>query len=113
MNTQITQIIKEFALAHRAAEDNPKLLIEDSVKHTDLCVARMDRIEVADEALFALEGQAELPQPVLDFFAAEADRGCYHCWLSSRHSNQHPECQAKINRWFATRDALIVYGEQL
>lgn len=110
MNIKAT--IKEFALASRAVENNTTLLIE-SHKNTDLCVARMDRLHLAEEALEDIEEESDLPQPALDYFAADADKGCDRCWLSSRRSSQHGNCIKKIDRWFAARETLIRFGEQL
>ena len=113
MLTHIKNIVKEFALAHIDAKDNPKLLCEDYARYRDLCIARMKRIKIADDALFGLKDEADLPKLVLNFFEASDDRGCNHCWLSTSPKDQHSECNVKIKRWFKTRDDLISYGETL
>lgn len=115
--------IIEFAQAHQAAEDNPKLLIKDSTKYSDLCVARMNRTLAADAKLFdclALYVNEQVhstskkpPIELLTFWSAEADKGCTGCWISSNTSGKHPECEEKIRLWFKAQKALVVYGLSL
>lgn len=117
-------IIVEFALAHKDAEQNPQAMIDNPSKEvSDACVKRMERVSFADARLYDLSHDMLLlfafgrgvtagqPKELLNYLAYHADRGCTKCWLSS--GRQHDECRVKIKRWFEGRDALIAYGLKL
>lgn len=106
-------IIKEYAVAHLAADDNPKLLIKNPVKYTLLCNARMFRIALIDEAILNIGEREDAPIELKNFLIAEADKGCPSCWISSKKNNNHADCQKKIDRWFETRQKLIELGKSL
>jgi hypothetical protein len=106
------EIIAEFAAAHDAAKDNPALLIKDSGKYTSICVERMKRVELADQALFTISNWPDLPVEAKKFFQAHEDRGCSSCRYAACGAI-HPECDTKIKRWFQARDALVEYGLKL
>lgn len=115
---EINDIVKEYALAHLDAHDNPKKLLaarsaEACRKVSDECAERMRRCAAADKALLNLRGEKDLPGPVQNFLDADADRGCSGCWLSSAVPTPHHECHNKIRRWFFSRTRLIEYGTQL
>jgi hypothetical protein len=64
----------------------------------------MARFRNAEQALVALAGRADLPEPLAAFIAAAADNGCRRCWLSSDKSKSHWKCRAKIRRYFDAQD---------
>ena len=111
----VSTIIKIWAQSVTLVGDNAELLTQ--TRHdpliSELCSARMEVLSVAEALLATLNGQQNLPEPLVAFFAADADKGCNHCWLSSRMPKEHPECWEKINRWFDTRTALQIYGSSL
>lgn len=109
-SNMVNDVIREFAIAHTEAEDNPRLLLLDYSANEPLCAERMKRCKKADEALFALVGNPSLPQQAKDYLAAENDSACSSCRLSSKRVVDHPECEAKMKRWWETRTALIAYG---
>lgn len=111
---ETAEIIRIYAQSHDLAEPNAGLMC----RHTDalvtkLCAARMQVVGAADALLESCRGRADLPQELVDFFAAEDDQGCPSCWLSSRYPKEHPECAQKIDRYFATRERLMVFGRAL
>jgi hypothetical protein len=69
-------------------------------------MAKLDKYE---KELFALGGMDVERPALLDMWIeAEKDKGCDHCWLSSR-GPAHPDCDQKIRRWFACREALSAW----
>jgi len=109
----MNEIIKEYALAHIAAEPNAELMVSNpDAKTVDECAERMKRVGKADKAILTISGD-NLPKPLIDFLNANLDKGCNHCWISSRREKCHEECQVKIERWFECRKKLIEYGKNL
>ena len=114
MTTKINDIVSEYAAAHIAAEPNARIMCGNpSAADMDACTERMRRIAGADAALMALVGEDGLSPLVRAFLDASGDAGCPSCWVSSRRSKNHPECNRKIDRFFAARTALIEYGRGL
>lgn len=101
--------IKEFAMAQIAASENPEMLLRDH-SNVEECERRMERLFAAEDALEKVKNP---PQVLQDFLAAAADPGCTKCMLSSKRSNDHPECTEKIARFFETKDALVEFGRNL
>jgi hypothetical protein len=110
--------IKEFALSHMDAHDNPRKLIEarniaeECTRVSNECAERMKRCRRADEAILKLDDIAVYEQ-TRDYIAAENDKGCGRCWLSSVLKDNHKECEDKIARWFKARNNLIAFGAVL
>jgi len=77
------------------------------------CTPQMARFNNAERALLSLAGRPDLPEPLAAFIAADADKGCPQCWVSSNKTRNHSECQVKIRRYFDVRAALVEYGESL
>jgi hypothetical protein len=101
-------VLREWWLAHHFAEENSRLLIENSSEETsNLCAKRMCRCDRADAALFRLE--TEIPPILALYMEVSKDKGCQHCWFSSNPNDKHPDCTSKIARWFGYRDALMAY----
>jgi hypothetical protein len=110
----LNDLIIEYADAQKHASDGawgtwPTVLDHAGVR----CTPQMARFRNAEHALLALAGRSDLPEPVAVFIAANADRGCPGCWLSSAKPTKHPECAAKIRRYFDAKTALVQYGESL
>ncbi|RDJ35404.1 MAG: hypothetical protein DWQ19_11350 [Crenarchaeota archaeon] len=106
-------IIKEFSDAHILADENPKLLIKDSLKHSDSCNQRMFRVALVDEAIFKIKDRDNLPQILRNFIKAAEDLPACDCLVHSSTSLMHPECLEKTHKYFETRDKLIEYGKKL
>jgi len=108
------QIISLWAIAEVEAEKNPSLMLASrpvNFKATqEFCIRQMQELEKATLRLLSLEGQSDLPLPLLVFFEANNDKGCDSCWLSSRKGKNHPDCNIKIDQWFDARDKLTAYG---
>lgn len=109
---QVEAAILEYVAAHRDAEDNPSRLLAarmttEYTATSDDCVARMRRLAAAEGSLLNLYGVTGVPDVLEAFFAAEFDRGCTHCWMSSSRDRNHPACNEKIDRYFAARLALV------
>lgn len=115
MNPIMHEILVEFAAAHRAAEPNSGIMVGNpTTEEVDGCAERMVRVSRADARLMTLSTRPDdLPEPLREFFAAEADKGCMRCWASSVRFRNHPECNQKIDRWFATHRALVDYAGTL
>ena len=104
---RVQAVLHRWAVAHRIAEDNPRLLLENQDEATSkLCVARMEECAAAERAFFALKDSPHLPDEAHNFLRADADKGCSSCWLSSGPT-PHAECAEKIARWFATQETLV------
>lgn len=108
---EIDAVVREYADAQAHANDDrdrpcPTVYARDGI----FGVRSMARLADAEADVLALRGEESLPAPVTDFIRAEADKGCRGCWVSSRRGKNHPECNEKIDRWFAARDALTAYG---
>lgn len=110
----INQKIIAFAEAWKNAEQNAQIMCgQPTTEMVDACAERMSVLDETEDDFGDLRGLDNLPSPLRDFFEADNDKGCIGCWLSSIRKNNHPECQAKISRWFKTREALVKYGEEL
>lgn len=114
MTMSIQQILEIWAKTHRAADDNPGLMIKAAGAEVkpihDLCAARMTCIRAADELLLTLKNQPwplALPALLVDYFAAQDDPGCSRCWMSSRAKKEHDECEEKIKKYFDAKNKLI------
>lgn len=105
-----TSILVRWYKAHKIAEENPRLLMrtstaEECTNASNLCSERMKECDAADIELFKITNI-----PLLNLFrAAEANLPKCSCSVHSSPTMQHPECMAKLNEWFAYRDALMVY----
>jgi hypothetical protein len=110
MMSEIDEAIARYARSHKDAEDNPRLMIESRGAAASLCEIKMKRLMAAEAAMRAMRGRLGLPRPLLDFLEADDDKGCTSCWMSSKRRGNHPECEAKITRWFAARAALVEHG---
>lgn len=107
-------VIAEYAQAHKDADQNHKIMAGNPTKEQqDGCIIRMGRLAVATQNLDLLAGREDNPPALQEYQAAAQDRGCDQCWLSSKVSGQHPECQDKIDRMFAATAALVQYGLSL
>ena len=107
-------MIREFAASHLAAEKNAGVMVGNpSAKAVDECAVRMERVDAAESAIFGIQDSGELPPVLSEFLGAEADKGCFDCWVTSRVEQRHTACSAKIAHWFDSRDALIKYGQHL
>lgn len=110
--TDADAAVQEYADAFVAAKDNPTRLIavRSSSEYTAAsaaCVTRMARLQSAEDALFSIASSSDMPVAAKTFMEADADRGCQGCWLSSSRGRNHSACNAKIDRYFAARDALV------
>lgn len=112
--------LRRWFLAYDAANENTVLLCgtvgksrEESDRVSRLCADRMAECAAAQE-LFELNGH-DVERPLLldQFFAAERDKGCGHCWVMSGRPVLHPECEVKIRRWFACREALMAFVKEM
>lgn len=102
-----TAIVREYAAAHIDAKGNPSL--QDGV----LCNQRMLRVRMIERVIVDVADRDDAPSELRDFVAAHADQGCSSCWLSATRNKNHPECQSKIDRYFATRGRLADLGKRL
>ncbi|MFA5766946.1 MAG: hypothetical protein WC919_03420 [Candidatus Paceibacterota bacterium] len=100
MTPEQQRTIYDWALIHEYAKGkvSGEMMVE---------VGKMDR------TLFSLVESDAMPDEFTRFMAARADPGCSHCWISSKISGTHPECQTKIKEWFDAREALITFGLKL
>lgn len=103
----MNEIIARWARALRDAKENPKLLLEGKGKEAH---RRMDVLHEAELAIRSLRWADGVPSEATGYIEADIDRGCGSCWLSSRRISNHPDCEMKINRYFARRDMLEAYG---
>jgi len=111
MQLEIDDVLRVWVKAQMLVLDNTPLMIK--YRHgnnpiiDELCVARMQVYNIAEEMLMSLQNQEALPSLLLNFFEANNDRGCDSCWLSSGISDNHEDCNIKINRWFDARKKLL------
>jgi len=100
----------KWAIAHEIADENPGLLLSSTwtQANSDLCAQRMRDLDIAEQELLDFDDPRVLP-----YKQAKADSACGACWVSSSSKKKHAECDAKIDRYFATRDALIAEGLKL
>ena len=113
--------LRRWFLAYEAAKENAEPLLatrgqgpEECERVSRLCTERMEECATADRELFERDGRdVERPRPLDLFFAAERDKGCLSCWVTSRSRTPHPECQEKIRRWFDCREALLAYVREI
>jgi hypothetical protein len=108
----LTDLIIEYTTALEHASEGawgtwPAVLDHAGVR----CTPQMARFNNAEHAVQELAGRPDLPGPLAAFIAADADRGCPQCWVSSDKTRDHPECQVEIRRYFDARAALVAYGE--
>jgi hypothetical protein len=73
----------------------------------------MVEVQKMDNALEQFINDPSMPKEVQRFARAMTDPGCNECWVSSKISCNHPECNLKIKEWFDAREALITFGLQL
>lgn len=93
---------REFAAAHDVARG-------DDDSSGAACNRRMLRITNATRVVRALAGLPDLPAAVEEFLRADSDPACPRCRYASGPP-EHPECAARISRWFTARDALVAFG---
>jgi len=109
---RINRLIQDFAMAHTAAKQNPKLLLENHSAHASACAERCRVSSQALQSLVSLEDSLDHPLPLRQFLFACRDKqkACVSCMLSSKRKLDHPECEQRINNYFETLDALVAYG---
>lgn len=115
MTTKYDPLIIEFARAKARANDGRDRCGGPTVLDSrgQPCTPEMARLHNAQDAVLALAGNPGLPPPVSAFLDAEADRGCWPCWLSSHRGRNHPACNDKIALWFEAYEGLAAYGRTL
>jgi hypothetical protein len=110
----VDDLIIEYADALKHASDGARGAWPVVPDHAGVrCTPQMARFNNSEQAILSLAGQPALPEPLAAFIAADADKGCDRCWLSSDKTRSHPECAAKIRKCFDARAALVAYGESL
>lgn len=117
---EFQRALKRWADAKIIAADNSQLLrerngkgAEECTRISDICKQRMDDLHDAEEMLMKFKDSPDASAAMRAYVAAETDKGCSRCWLSSRMGKNHPECNMKITRWFAARKVLFNEGLQL
>lgn len=105
------EALKAWGVAQELVRENPRLLLLDDAKYTPICIERCENSDKTREKLFSFPKE-EKSTEVLEWEAAEADRGCSSCWFSSFRNRQHKDCQVKIKRWFDAREALFVSAKK-
>src|SRR4051812_13844307 len=114
MNQDLKKLLKRWWKARIKAEGNTKLLIRNYALFSSLCSSRMRRLSKAEADLDALESQiGTFPAQLVYWWKTRRDAGCSHCWVTSNPSKMHAECDQKIKRWFAARQALEDYVAEL
>ena len=112
---EVQMALRRYALAHKLAEENPRLLLDaktaaECTRVSKLCSQRMDECHAADDALMVFVDHPLATPALKAFAAADSDKGCSSCWLSSKSNKDHPDCECKIYRWFECREALVTEG---
>lgn len=106
--SDVDNAIRRFSVAHRAADQNSSIMVRDCTREeSDQCAERMRDVARAEAAIEALRGREDLPSELVEWHAAVADSACGACWLSSVRSRRHPECAAKLKRFFVARKDLV------
>ncbi len=115
MNPKIVndKIIRYFNASQDAEQNTCIMCGNPTTEMVDACARRMSVLGQAEEDLFSLDGETDLPQPLADHLAARKDPGCVGCWITSNPRKLHAECKKKINRYFETRKGLEEYGREL
>ncbi len=113
MSDNVLKKIKLWASAKKDAKQNPELLLQDYSGNVEECVRRMDKVQATEIELLALEGQKDLPAPLLRYISAVNDSGCRSCWVSSNLSVNHEDCNIKISEYFLAEEHLIDFGLSL
>jgi hypothetical protein len=110
----VDDLIAEYAEAQKHASDGARGTWPVVLDHAGVrCTPQMARFNNAEHAILLLAGQPDLPEPLLAFITADVDKGCDRCWVSSDRTRNHPECAAKIRRYFDARAALVAHGQRL
>jgi hypothetical protein len=108
----VDDVIIEYTAALKHASEGAWGTWPVVLDHAEVrCTPHMARFNSSERAVLALADRPDLPAPLAAFIAADADKGCPQCWVSSDKTRNHPECQVKIRRYFDARAALVEYGE--
>lgn len=113
MSPDLCKALKRWVRARAKADLNPKLLIKNHAKYSNLCAARMVTLHAAENNLNSFENKSgTVPAQLAYWWLAQNDAGCSSCWLSSG-PKKHLECELKIKRWFEAREALEKFAATL
>jgi hypothetical protein len=115
VNEKLKVAIQQWQATHALAKRNTDLLLSTTYtkENVELAQTRMRDVSIAERALLtAMNGvdQSEIPPPLLEWrvtsLGVGTESACRDCWFSSVIQNKHPECVARIKRFFNAQDAI-------
>jgi hypothetical protein len=107
---KILEYIRRWSLAKQDANENASMIVRNSSAEVmDECARRMRVLQAAEDDMLSSGAKPGFPSPLIQYIDARIDKGCMHCWLSSRGPT-HDECGPKISRFFRTQEALYLFG---
>lgn len=109
MNNELKEKLEKWQKAKLAVADNAKIMCgRPTEADVQFCADGMKRLYSAKEELFNFCKTAkDLPQEISDWLVTLSDPGCSGCWLTSNLEKRHPECQNKIDSYFAAEEKLM------
>ena len=113
MNNTTKEILKAWYLAHKHAENNPKILLMTTkeIDFGELCAARMGVIDVSDRLLYNLSLDKDYPHELIRHLEAKRNESDCSCRYSSIIAKKHPECMEKSKEFFVSQGLLMHYIE--
>lgn len=113
MNETVKEILKVWYLAHKHANDNPRILRMTTKEYdfSKLCSLRMNEVFFCDGMLYSLQIKNEYPHELIRHLEAEKNKSNCECSYYSVMSKKHPECIKKSSEWFGSQRELMQYIE--